>query len=326
MFKQIANIYPKKIRENIKFLLRCSDLYINEQKIAGVAFMWCLSLAIAIAFIISVLFFADYFKFTFILLFIVVFILLNLLFYNYLTLIADKKASVIEDVLPDALHLTSTNLNSGMPIHKALLAAARPEFGPLKDELHLAGKAIKLNKPISEALINMTTRIKSKIVERTMRLIVFAEKSGGKLANLLESTAEDLRKERIANDRIRSSTSRYTGIIYITIGIFAPILYAIASHLSKVITDFLAKAEFGEVANIPLKFGAGGGVSPKLIFGFCIISLMLRSFTGGVTIGLIERGKGREGIRYIFPLIVMGLTIYFFVRALIGYVLGGFFI
>ena len=78
----------------------------------------------------------------------------------------EAKAKFMEKVLPDALQLMSSNLRAGMTPERALLLAARSEFGPLSDEINRVGKEVAVGKGVDEALLDITkessqTRLKN---------------------------------------------------------------------------------------------------------------------------------------------------------------------
>ncbi len=55
------------------------------------------------------------------------------LFYLGLSMAADARARQIEEILPIALQMISTNIRAGMTLENAIWSSARPEFGPFKD-------------------------------------------------------------------------------------------------------------------------------------------------------------------------------------------------
>ena len=74
--------------------------------------------------------------------------------------------------MPDALHLISSNLRSGLTIDQALILSARPEFGPLQKEIYKVGKDITLGVPIEKALTEFGSKIKSEKLQKTIQLII----------------------------------------------------------------------------------------------------------------------------------------------------------
>ena len=82
-------------------------------------------------------------------------------------LIADSRAAEVEKVLPDALQLMSANIRAGMTVDRAILLAARPEFGILEEEIRRVGAKTVGGKSIKVALLEIKEKIKSDILDKT---------------------------------------------------------------------------------------------------------------------------------------------------------------
>ena len=104
---------------------------------------------------------------------------------------ANKRVAVIEELLPDFLSIMSSNIRSGLTYDRALLLSARKEFGPLSKEVDRAAKEVISGKTLPDALMGMTTRVRSESFAKTMRLIVEGVRSGGKLADFAGGAAID---------------------------------------------------------------------------------------------------------------------------------------
>src|SRR3989344_5515625 len=147
MYKILAKILPRKIRKAYSSLMNYSNMNINPDSFVGFVLFFGFGLSLALTF-----YFGKLVKFNLTLFFFAVFIGLELFVYFWLLLSADAKARFAEKVLPDALQLMASNLKAGMTVDRALLFSARPEFGPLQDELNIVGKEITTGKEVGEAL------------------------------------------------------------------------------------------------------------------------------------------------------------------------------
>jgi archaellum biogenesis protein FlaJ (TadC family) len=240
----------------------------------------------------------------------------------------DRRAKFIEDILPDALQLMSSNLRAGLTVDKALLLSVRPEFGPLQDELNLVGKEITTGKEIGEALMNMSKRIRSEKVEKSFLLIISGLKAGGELASLLEQTASNLRDQKFVEDKIRSNVLMYVIFIFVAIGIGAPLLFGLSSFLVEVIRNLLSNVQLPEeqmaMMTLPIKF-TSVPLESSFVIRYALISLATSSIMGGFIIGLIAKGKEREGAKYIPLLIIIAIIVFFVIRFIVGNLLGDLF-
>ena len=321
MYRTIAMVVPGKIRRNTAQLLTYANINIDADKFVGFVFSFSILLSLAIGFNLGVIF-----KLSFLPLFIASLILTIVFVYLWLILTADNKGKFIEDVLPDALQLMSSNLRAGLTTDRSLLLSARPEFGPLQDEINLVGKEITVGKDIGDALMGITQRVKSTKLARTIELIVSGIKSGGELASLLSETAEDLRNQQLVQKKIRSSVNMYIIFIFVAAGIASPVLFGLSSYLAEVITTTIGEVSLPDVSttNIPVHF-TSISISIPFIIKFSIASLITTAFLGSFILGLISQGKEKEGVKFILPLVLLSVSLFFVSRYLIKSMLTGLF-
>lgn len=320
MYRALAKFYPKKLREGYVNLLIYSGISINADKFIGFIAVFDFLLALAMAFYLGI-----FFKMPFLVSFIGFFFLFQILVYFVLLLRADAKAKFVESILPDVLQLMASNLRAGLTTDKALLLSARAEFGPFQDEINQVGKEITMGKNITEALLNVTKHIKSERLSKTISLIVSGLQSGGELASLLEQTARNLRQERLVDSRIRTNVMMYVIFIFAAVGFGAPLLFGLSSFLVEVLTEKLGSIEIPETAltgALPLNITAVK-INPKFVVMFAVMFLITSSVLGSLILGLIAKGKEREGIKFMPVLIALSLFVFFFVRFAIKNLLSG---
>ena len=321
MYRGLSLFYPAKIREGYKKLLTYSNLKINPSKFMGFVLFFGLGLSLAAS-----LFLSSLTGMHFLLLLVVLFIGIEFLIYVYLLLGIDAKAKFVEDVLPDALQLMASNLKAGLTTDKALLLSARPEFGPLKEEINLVGKEIAMGKDVDKALLIMSSHIKSEKLEKTIFLINSGIRSGGQLAALLEQTARNLRQQRLVDDKIRANVMMYVIFVFAAVGFGSPLLFGLSTFLVEVLTKNIGMVEIpqGAAASMPISLSTIS-VSISFIIKFAITSLITTSIMGSLVIGLISKGKEKQGIKFIPMLIALTLFIFFAVRFMIKNLLSGLF-
>src|SRR3989344_4543891 len=144
-------------------------------------------------------------NFNLIILTVIIFIFYIITIYMILIVKSNKKSKEIELVLPDALQLMSGNLRAGLTTDRALLLSSREEFGALKTEIDTIGKEITSGKELETSLMNLTKRVRSSRLVKAIYLIVSGLKAGGELADLLDQTAENLRNEKVIDEKVKSN-------------------------------------------------------------------------------------------------------------------------
>jgi flagellar protein FlaJ len=249
-----------------------------------------------------------------------------------IVLIADARAAEIEKVLPDALQLMSANIRAGMTVDRAIWLAARPEFGVLEEELKRAGTNTIGGKSIKVALMDMATRVKSSLLEKTFRLLIEGIESGGELAHLLEETARNVRTVQSLGKEIKSSVTTYSIFIFFAAVLGAPALYAISLFFVEIMSKLWSPKVLGGVQVTGSSMGGGmlskagaPTITVSQLFNFAVSSIVLTTVFGALIVGLIQTGREKNGIKYI-PLLTCGALIVFLAaQYLIHAIFGGFF-
>ncbi len=321
-YRVFFKAYPKKLRTRYLEVLSYSGIKIKPARFLGFLLFFGIGLSLSLTFIIAALS-----KAPFILTFIALFILIEISVYFWFVLRADAKGKFVEGILPDVLQLMASNLRAGLTTDRALLLSARPEFGPFQFELNKVGKEIVMGKEITESLLDMSKRIKSEKLEKTVLLIVSGLKAGGELIPLLEQSANSLRRQRIIDEKIRANVMMYVIFIFSAIGFGAPLLFGLSSFLIQVITKNISAVEVPatlSTMNLPLT-SMGTLISPAFVRTFAIISLITTASLGSLILGLISKGKERDGIKFIPLMIILTLSVFFLVRFFIQRLIGGLF-
>lgn len=312
VYEVIAKFYSKKIKNNMERLLDYADLGLDPQKFLGFVLSFGFLLAIALAFN-----FKAFFDLSFFGTFIISFIASQLAVYFFLVIRVDKKAAHVEEVLPDALQLMASNLRAGLTTERAILLASRPEFGPLQVEIDNVGKKLAIGMELSDALAGMSKKIQSKILEKTLILIKSGLESGGSLAPLLEQIAENLREQQLVKKRIRANILMYVIFIFAAVAFGSPMLFGLSSFLIQVLTKNISTIEIPPEAsstiNLPFTI-ADVSISESFVISFVITSLVSNSLFASFILGLISKGREKDGIKYIPFMLLASLSIFFLVR------------
>lgn len=321
----LGKFYPRILKKKSKEMLIFAGIKTKPEKFITNSLIFGFVFSLVIALILRFIFKVPFLVLTFL----VLLIILNIVPYLWLILQVDKRSYFIQNILPDALQLMASNLRAGLTTDRALLLSARPEFGTFKDEINILGKQITLGKDIGDSLLEMTTRIKSKKVERTIELIVAGLRSGGKLASLLEETASDLRRQKIIEQKIRSNVNMYVIFIFIAVAVGSPILFGLSSFLVEVLKESTSNISIPEGAfqasAISLNV-AEVKISTTFILLYILTFLTVSSVLGGLLMGLISKGKEKEGLKIIPILLFLTFSIFFLVRFILTNVVGKLFL
>ncbi len=223
----------------------------------------------------------------------------------------------IEEVIPDMLQLIASNLRAGMTPYQALNVSARPEFGPLSEEMKIVVKRSQGTESFPELLLRMTENIRSDMLDRVVKMFSSAIHSGGKLAQLLEDIALDISQTKELKEELMTTTKTYTTFIMFTIIIGTPLLLAISIHFIELIANIQTKAP--AAVGFGMQFLSGGVMmTPEFLTTISLILLIVTSILTSMLIGVIKEGKELYGLRYSPVLIIGTLMTFFIARYIVG--------
>jgi len=250
-----------------------------------------------------------------------------LLFYLKLYFQIIGRANSVERILPDFLLLTVSNLRAGMSPFAAFVHAAKPEFGAIYGEVTASAIKAGGKTSLTDALTEISGKFESQLFTRTVMLFAKGIKSGGQLAKLLTSSAEEVRRVQDLRNELIVSTRTYTIFLAFIIIVMMPFLLAVSNQFLTMFVNIQSESG-GEVdpsllGNAPT-FSGKIKITPEEMFGISIMTLALTSFLVSGLIGIIGKGQPLYGIKY-FPFIAIASIIAFFIaKTLVGGILSTF--
>ncbi len=312
---------PKKYRSWIRNYLRYAGFKISPEKYVGLNIIYGLILS-SIVFLILI-----FLKFPFKILlpsFITTFFIFQIVMHSILIVTSDRIAKFTNKILPDALRLISANIRSGLTPDKALLLAARPEFGPLKEQIMKSAKLTFSGEPIESALQEIPKNINSEPLKRSIDLLIEGMAHGGNLAHLLDGLANDIRQTEVLKREVRAFVMMYAIFIFLAAGIGAPLLYGISSYLVETMKEMGGMAPVQRSLSQGIKFMPFKGIkiNEQFLMIYSFLALGITSVFGGMLIGLIQEGSEKGGLKYIPLLLALSIGIFFLSRTLVSGVFG----
>ncbi len=244
----------------------------------------------------------------------------------YLSMVSNKRASEVDQILPDALQLMAANVRAGMTTERAIWLSARPEFGPLEDEIHRVSSKVMGGEPLTRTLEEMEKNINSELLGRAVKLMNEGIRSGGEMATLLEETANDIRTAQNIRERVRANVTMYSMFIIFASVLGAPLLYALSVYFIEVTSTLwveeMVAADMGEMGGGMMSM-EGPDVEASTLKSFSIAAITITTAFGGMIIGLIQKGKSLSGLKYSPFMIAAALLVFFVANILVTSLFGG---
>lgn len=249
--------------------------------------------------------------------------------YMIYTIMAENRKVAIEEVLPDLLILASSNIKSGYTIDKALLFSARKEFGALSVEVKKTAFMIYSGTGVEPAFSELTSRIKSVILERVIKLLIEGMKNGGQVATLLEESSNDIERGKVLQKEINSSIQMYLIFIIIAGVIASPVMFAISSYLISSTTAMWTNLG-GNFADTKMMGGGIITISPKapdiqpgFFDTFAVASIFITTLFAGFVISLIKNGNIKGALNYSPFFVVFSIALFLIAKNILFTLMGG---
>ena len=214
---------------------------------------------------------------------------------GYPLYIRGKRIAEIEDTLPDVLSHMSTSLRAGSTVESALKEVAESGYGPISMDLHTMLRKINEGKTFEEAFIEFGKRTESRIVQRSINVIVSAKRTGGGLVDALSSISDDMRQNLRLQKERRAKTMVQVLFIIIAANFVAPFIFGLVAGIILFLGNIASNSS-------PALFGT-------LIFyfkGYLIVSALFSSLAAS----LIREGNITKTVIYAPLLLLISYVIF----------------
>lgn len=230
-----------------------------------------------------------------------------------------RKESIIDSIeknFSDALKQMADTLKAGDTYESALREVAESDYGRLSEEMQLALRRLEDGENLENALNGFAERIDSKMVKRTITIILDSIKTGASLADVLDEIADDVRDfERLKEERKATTTMQFLFLLF-SGGIIAP---AIFGEINAVVGGFSA---IGAETLAPEQLADALGLN-NLILMLIQIYIIIEVIGSGVMMSIIREGKINKSIIYIPILLLVAFLSYYLSLMFIKGILAG---
>lgn len=110
--------------------------------------------------------------------------------------------------LPDMLALLSAGLKSGVPLLANFNMLANEVATPMRDEIKVILRQLRLGQPLAEALDAWLVRLPSRDLEQVVVALKLGQHSGGQQARILAQLAETMRRKQQLQLKIIALTAQ----------------------------------------------------------------------------------------------------------------------
>lgn len=128
---------------------------------------------------------------------------------------AEQRRSQIDSQLNSFNMALANALRASPSLGKALKRAEDVAQGPLAEELGIVLKELRLGATVDQSLLSMATRVGSASLDAIISALLIGRQIGGRIPDILESTASTLREMERLEGVIRTKTSEAKGQLWL---------------------------------------------------------------------------------------------------------------
>jgi flagellar protein FlaJ len=198
----------------------------------------------------------------------------------------------IDEHLPDLFRSIVQAQETGMTLPQALEDAAKRDYGPLTAELRKMTTQISWGMSFEEALLALSKRVNTVLVQRTVPMIIEASRSGGHVEKVFDPMGKFIQTTLLLDKERRTQTRPYIAIVYVAFFVF---IFTIV---------ILFKSFFVSTEQLPM-FGAAV-MPPEAIKRLFFHMTVVQSLFGGLVAGKMGEGTINAGLKHSLVLMIFG--------------------
>jgi len=219
-----------------------------------------------------------------------------------------RRVRRIDERFPDFVRDLAESRRAGMTFTKAIMYSSQGNYGVLTPEIKKISQQISWGSSAEEALTAFSRRVNTKLIRRTISLIIEASRSGGNVADVLDAASKDAREIRLLERERRSTMMSYVAVIYVGMLVFLLIIAVLC------ITFIPAMAAEG-AEDVSQAMGAFSTIGKNAIVPVFFATTFFQSIGMGVVTGIFEEGNFIAGVKHVF---IMCLITYIAFKFVIG--------
>ncbi len=201
------------------------------------------------------------------------------------------------------------SVKAGTPISKSILNLRGRFYGTLTPNIQKLINQISIGIPVPEALEIFARDVNSPVVSRAVSLIGKAEKAGGEIDNILESTAKSIAEvEKLKKER-KAAISSLVVQGYVIFFVFIVIMLIMQFKILPMTSEI----SMSNLGNFSSSSSQGQSVTAPLLY-----LLLAQGLFTGLVIGKLAEGSIKAGIKHSFIMLALSILIYTGANAFIG--------
>jgi len=213
---------------------------------------------------------------------------------------------IMEESFPEFLRGLSESQKSGITFPQAIVNASKIDYGPLSKEVKKMSYQISWGIPLPNVLEKFSERVKkSEFLRRSIAIILESYRSGGDVAEVMESVAESARMVKELEAERKSKFSQQLLIMYAIYIIFIVIIVA----LNKILLPMFTLSANQDVSGVAFSMGS---LDPSFYRTIFLHMILIQAVFAGLIAGQVGEGSIIAGIKHSGIMLVIGSLAFIF--------------
>jgi archaeal flagellar protein FlaJ len=241
----------------------------------------------------------------------------------------NRRTQEINEMFLEFSRNLSESVKAGTPVSKSIMNLKARNYGSLSPYVEKLANQISLGIPVNKSLETFAIEVNNPVISRAITLIREAEKAGGEIESILESSARSIAEiEKLRQER-KSAVSTLIAQGYIIFFIFIAIMLVmefkivpLTSSLGELNID-INSFDPNQLSNYNPSSNAQDASSAqeaqkKIYFSPFLGLLIIQGLFAGLIIGKISEGDVKSGIKHSFILMMSSFLISTGTRLMFG--------
>ncbi|UCF50496.1 MAG: type II secretion system F family protein [Thermoplasmatales archaeon] len=216
-----------------------------------------------------------------------------------------RRVRKIDTRFPDFIRDLAESRRAGMTFTKAIMYSAKGDYGVLTPEIQKIARQISWGSSVEDALKSFAGRVNTKLIKRTISLIIEASRSGGNVADVLDAATKDARELKLLESERRAGMLSYVAVIYVGMGVFLLIIIVLCKSL---LPSMITEGSEG----VSSALGKPSSMTLTDVTSLFYYAALVQTGGMGIIAGVFEEGDIISGVKHMFIMILVSWMIFKF--------------
>lgn len=207
-----------------------------------------------------------------------------------------KRIKSAEDAFPDLLRDLAQAKRAGLSLIDAVSLTTEGDYGALTEGMRRIAIQLTWGIPFEETLQMFAKRYPTRIIKRSIEMIIEGYKTGGEVGEVLKIAADDVMELKSLEKRRTADMSPYVMVCYVTFFVFLGVLLVLYhSFIPTMVEAGEAVAEAGAYGRSGVIIRGVNVETLKMLFFHCGI---IQGISSGLVAGKLGEGRIIAGLKH----------------------------